>query len=160
MDRAGVVPARRTASGRRYGLRTDLDRYLGTTAAERSRRGVCYGRVSSPEQRPDGNKQRRIVEESAIAKGMANLEFVEEMGGGLDGKAAPVYGSGGFRCGGRTCDACRGPPGPVGALWLRATATSVRKPGDELLALNPEKASPEPERVQDWMAIPHGFSSR
>ena len=41
MDRAGVVPARRTASGRRYGLRPELDRYLGTTAAARPRRTVC-----------------------------------------------------------------------------------------------------------------------
>jgi hypothetical protein len=37
MDRAGVVPARHAASGRRYGLPPDLDRYLGTTAAERPR---------------------------------------------------------------------------------------------------------------------------
>ena len=40
MDRAGVLPARRTASGRRYWLRPDLDRYLGTTAAEQPRRAV------------------------------------------------------------------------------------------------------------------------
>jgi predicted site-specific integrase-resolvase len=68
-DRAGVVPARRTASGRRYGLRADLDRSLGTTAAERPRRTVCYGRVSSPAQRPDGKKQRLMVKEFVIAEG-------------------------------------------------------------------------------------------
>src|SRR6516162_2441252 len=43
-DRAGVLPARRTASGRRNGLRATLDRSLGTTAAERARRTVCFGR--------------------------------------------------------------------------------------------------------------------
>src|SRR2546421_207952 len=31
----------------------------------------------------------------------------------------------GFRCGRRSCDASRGPQGPVGALWVRAVATSV-----------------------------------
>src|SRR5881394_2540917 len=40
-------------------------------------------------------------------------------------QAAQVYGSGGFRCGRRSCDASRGPQGPVGALWVRAVATSV-----------------------------------
>src|SRR6184192_3914666 len=39
--------------------------------------------------------------------------------------AAQVYGSGGFRCGRRTGHASRGPPGPLGALWVRAAATSV-----------------------------------
>src|SRR5438874_7183376 len=41
------------------------------------------------------------------------------------GQAAQVYGSGGFRCGRRTGHASRGPPGPLGALWVRAAATSV-----------------------------------
>src|SRR5216110_3508888 len=125
MDRAGVLPARRTASGRRYWLQPDLDRYLGRTAAERPRRTVCYCRVSSQAQRPDLKNQRRIVEEFAIAKGIANLEFIEEIGGGPKLQAAQVYGSGGFRCGRRSCDASRGPQGPVGALWVRAAATSV-----------------------------------
>src|SRR5436190_2533286 len=86
MDRAGVLPARRTASGRRYWLQPDLDRYLGRTAAERPRRG--------------------------------NWRWPKL-------QAAQVYGSGGFRCGRRSCDASRGPQGPVGALWVRAVATSV-----------------------------------
>src|SRR5438552_12809253 len=38
MDRAGVLPARRTARGRHYWLRPGLDRYLGRTAAARPRR--------------------------------------------------------------------------------------------------------------------------
>src|SRR5438552_15260349 len=86
MDRAGVLPARRTASGRRYWLQPDLDRYSGRTAAKRPRRTVCYCRVSSQAQRPDLKNQRRIVEEFAIAKGIANLEFIEEIGGGLNFK--------------------------------------------------------------------------
>src|SRR5437763_13834900 len=84
MDRAGVLPARRTASGRRYWLQPDLDRYLGRTAAKRPRRTVCYCRVSSQAQRPDLKNQRRIVEEFAIANGIANLGLIEEIGGGLN----------------------------------------------------------------------------
>jgi predicted site-specific integrase-resolvase len=40
--------------------------------------------VSSQAQRPELKNQRRIVEEFAIAKGIANLEFIEEIGGGLN----------------------------------------------------------------------------
>src|SRR2546423_5487800 len=82
MDRAGVLPARRTASGRRYWLQPDLDRYLGRTAGERPRRTVGYCRVSSPAQRPGLKKQRRVVGEVALAQGIANLEVIEGIGGG------------------------------------------------------------------------------
>src|SRR2546421_6923096 len=68
MDRAGVLPARRTASGRRYWLQPDLDRYLGRTAGGRPRRTGCYWRVSSPAQRPGLKNQRRVVGEVCIAK--------------------------------------------------------------------------------------------
>src|SRR5256885_10621384 len=78
MDRAGVLPARRTASGRRYGLQPDLDRYWGRTAGERPRRPGCYCRGSSQAQRPDLKNQRRNVEELALAKRSANTEFIDE----------------------------------------------------------------------------------
>src|SRR5438045_9036774 len=79
MDRAGVLPARRTASGRRYWLQPDLDRYLGRTAGERPRRTVGYCRASSQAQRPDLNNQRRIVGEFGIAKAIANLVIRDEI---------------------------------------------------------------------------------
>jgi predicted site-specific integrase-resolvase len=45
---------------------------------------VAYGRVSSQAQRPDLNNHRRIVEDFCLAKGIANVEFLEEIGGGLN----------------------------------------------------------------------------
>src|SRR5213075_2922957 len=125
MDRAGVLPARRTASGRRYWLQPDLDRYLGRTAAERPRRTVCYCRVSSPSAAPG-------FEEPAADRGRVCHRQRYCQPGVYRGnwrwpklQAAQVYGSGGFRCGRRSCHASRGPQGPVGALWVRAVATSV-----------------------------------
>src|SRR2546429_4108806 len=59
MDRAGVVPARRTASGRRYWLQPDLDRYWGRTAGGGPRRTGGYFREASPTPRPGFKKQRR-----------------------------------------------------------------------------------------------------
>jgi putative resolvase len=85
-DRAGVLPARRRATGRRYWLRADLDAFLGRTAAVVPRRSLAYCRVSSQAQRPDLKNQRAIVEQFCIAKGLANVEFVEEIGGGLNFK--------------------------------------------------------------------------
>src|SRR3989440_1848167 len=73
MDRAGVVPARRTASGRRYWLQPDLDRYLGRTAGGRPRRTAGYLRGSSPAQRPDLKKQRRVVGEVSIPQSIGKL---------------------------------------------------------------------------------------
>src|SRR2546421_8316432 len=82
MDRAGVVPARRTASGRRYWLQPDLDRYLGRTAGGRPRRG-WYFRVASPAQRPGLKNQRRVVGEVALAQRNCQLGVIEGNCGGL-----------------------------------------------------------------------------
>src|SRR5216117_1094327 len=144
MDRAGVLPARRTASGRRYWLQPDLDRYLGRTAAERPRRTVCYCRVSSQAQRPDLKNQRRIVEEFAIAKGIANLEFIEEIGGGLNFKR-PKFTA--------LVDSVVAHKDRLARFGFELLQHLCRKHGSELLVLNTEKVSPEQEMVQDLMAI-------
>ena len=87
-DRRGRLPARRTAIGRRYWLKRDLDEYPGRASAGGPQRGVAYGRVSSQAQRPELNNQRRIVEEFCLAKGIANVEFLEEIGGDLNFQSA------------------------------------------------------------------------
>src|SRR5256714_15654848 len=77
MDRAGVVPARRTASGRRYWLQPDLDRYLGRTAGGRPPGpGVCW-RGGGQAQRPGLENPRGVVEEGALAQGITNPGVIE-----------------------------------------------------------------------------------
>src|SRR5256885_13419498 len=73
MDRAGVVPARRTASGRRNWLQPDLDRYLGRTAGGRPRRTGGYWRGASPAPRPAFENHRRVGGEVVLAQGISNL---------------------------------------------------------------------------------------
>ena len=124
MDRAGVLPARRTASGRRYWLRPDLDRYLGRTGEERPRRTVCYCRVASQAQRAELKNQRRIVEEFAIAKGVAKLEFIEEMGDGLNCQR-PKFTALVDSVVDEVAMLVVAHPGPVGALRVRVARTSV-----------------------------------
>jgi putative resolvase len=44
---------------------------------------VAYYRVSSAAQKPDLANQRKVLEEFVVAKGLANVEFIEEVGGGF-----------------------------------------------------------------------------
>ena len=45
---------------------------------------VAYCRVSSAAQKPDLANQRRVLEEFVVARGLAGVDFVEEIGGGLN----------------------------------------------------------------------------
>ena len=63
LDGKGILPAHRRATHKRYGLREELDAYVGKTSVQVPRRSVAYGRVSSQAQRPDLKDQRRIVEQ-------------------------------------------------------------------------------------------------
>src|SRR2546421_9859156 len=95
MDRAGVVPARRTASGRRNWLQPDLDRYLGRTAGERPRRPGWYWRGSFPAQRPELKKQRASVGELPLDESNGNPEVIGGTGRDPHGPPPPVTGVGG-----------------------------------------------------------------
>jgi predicted site-specific integrase-resolvase len=45
---------------------------------------VAYCRVSSAAQKPDLANQRKVLEEFVVAKGLAGVEFIEEVGSGLN----------------------------------------------------------------------------
>ena len=121
---------------------------------------MCDGRVPSTAQRPDWKKQRWIADEFALGQGMAKLEIIEEMCGGLSCKRPK------FRALMDSVVADEVAKLVVAHLdgWARfgfeLLPPLCRKHGWEWLVLSPEKVSPEPEMVQDWMAIPHGFSFR
>src|SRR6266513_3109308 len=156
----GRTSRRRTASGRRYWLQPDLDRYLGRTAGERPRRTVCYCRVSSQAQRPDLKNQRRIVGEFAIAKGMANLEFIEEIGGGLNFKRPKFTALVDSVVADEVAMLVVAHKDRLARFGFELLPHLCRKHGSELLVLNTEKVSPQQEMVQDLMAITDCFSSR
>mgnify|MGYP003989757009 CR=1 FL=1 len=160
MDRAGVLPAHRTITGRRYWLRNDLDVFLGKTRATTTRTVIAYCRVSSSSQRNDLKNQRSVVEDFVIARGIANTEFVEEIGGGLNFKRKKFL---------ALVDKIVA--GEVSCLILAHKDRLVRFGFEllehlcdahncELLIINSEKLSPEAEMVQDLMTIVHCFSSR
>lgn len=159
-DRDGRLPAHRTSTGRRYWLKEDLDRYLGKTSPVKRRTIVAYCRVSSQAQRPDLKNQRSVLETFCVARGLANVEFIEEVGGGLN-----------FRRKLFLSILDRLVAGEVSHLIVAHRDRLVRfgfellqhlceQHDCELLVLDQQKLSPEHEMVKDLMTIVHCFSSR
>lgn len=162
MERQGkLIPASRTASNRRVYTVDQLDAFLGLKREKRvPTRIVSYCRVSSSAQRPDLRNQRAVLEEFCAARGLAGVEFVEEVGGGMNFKRPRFL---------EIVDAigedrvkilviahkdrlCR-----FGFEWFERFAS---KHGCEVLVLNQERLSPEQEMVQDLLSIVHTFSAR
>jgi len=161
-DRIGVLSAKRTPTGRRYYEPKVIDDWLALKhpAKERERDAVAYCRVSSQAQKPDLKNQRDVVTQFCVARGIANVEYVEEIGGGLNFKR-PRF----------TALMDRIVAGDVASLIVahkdrlaRFGIDLLRHLCDEhdcaLLIINDEKLSPEREMVEDLMTIVHCFSSR
>jgi putative resolvase len=79
-----LMPLARSAGGRRLYAQSQLLRLLGRQAPDLPPRMIAYCRVSSQAQQPDLRNQRRVLEEFSVARGLANVEFIEEIGAGLN----------------------------------------------------------------------------
>lgn len=160
-DRLGVLRASRTLTGRRCYGQHQIDAFLGKKVEERSDRvAIAYCRVSSQAQKPDLKNQRTVITEFCVARGLANVEYIEEIGGGLNFKR-PKF----VELVDRICT------GDVSTLVLAHKDRLARFGFEllrhlcvvghcELLVINDEKLSPEREMVEDLMTIVHCFSSR
>ena len=155
-----LIPAARTVSNRRRYTESQLRAFLRLPSLAAPGRVVAYCRVLSAAQRPDLVNQRRTLEQFTAARGLAVVECVEEVGGGLN------FGRKRFLA---LMDAIG--RGEVATLVLahrdRLTrfgfdwfAHYAALHGCELLVLNQERLSPEQEMVEDLMTIVHCFSSR
>jgi len=160
-DREGrLVPSARSAGGRRLYAESQLIRLLGRQAPELPQRAIAYCRVSSAAQKPDLRNQRRVLEEFTVARGLANVEFIEEVGGGLNfqrRRLLELTDAIGRRELSTLLLAHRDRLTRFGFEWFEYFA---RTHGCEVLVLNQERLSPEQEMVQDMMTIVHDFSSR
>ena len=161
-DREGrLIPVARTDSNRRLYTETQLREFIGwPQTPERPTRLVAYCRVSSAAQKPDLADQRRVLEEFVVAKGLADVEFIEEIGGGLNFKRTrflALMDEIGQREIAALILAHRDRLTRFGFEWFEHYAQTH---GCDILVLNQERLSPEQEMVQDLMAIVHCFSSR
>lgn len=156
-----LIPVGRTDSNRRLYTESQIREFIGLKRGiSEATRLVAYCRVSSAAQKPDLANQRKVLEEFVVAKGLANVEFVEEIGGGLNFKRkrflALMDGIGRREI--KTLIlAHRDRLTRFGFEWFEHFA---KVNGCELMVLNQERLSPEQEMVQDLMTIVHCFSSR
>jgi predicted site-specific integrase-resolvase len=160
LDRTGALPAHRTSTGQRYWLKAELDSYLGKTSVEGPRRAISYCRVSSQAQRPDLKNQRKIVEEFCVARGLANVEFIEEIGGGLNFKRPKFLNLVDSIINGDVAKLVIAHKDRLSRFGFPLLSHLCSSHNCELLVINVEQVSPEQEMVQDLMAITHCFSSR
>jgi predicted site-specific integrase-resolvase len=157
-----LVPFARTVNNRRLYTLSQIRNFIGLkqTNGRDASRMVAYCRVSSAAQKPDLHNQRRVLEEFVVAKGLANVEFIEEVGGGLNFKRKKFL---------ALLDAISQREIKILILAHRDRLTRfgfewfehhAKTHGCEVLVLNQERLSPEQEMVQDLMTIVHCFSSR
>jgi len=82
-----LIPVARTSTNRRLYTEAQIREHIGLrNAVSVPTRQVAYCRVSSAAQKPDLVNQRKTLEEFVVANGWSNVEFVEEIGGGLNFK--------------------------------------------------------------------------
>jgi len=157
-----LIPVARTDSNRRLYTESQILEFLGVrrSGGKEPTRLVAYCRVSSAAQKPDLATQRKVLEEFVVAKGLAGVEFVEEVGGGLNFKRqrfVALMDEIGRREVKTLILAHRDRLTRFGFEWFEHYAKAN---GCEVLVLNQERLSPEQELVQDLRTIVHGFSSR
>jgi putative resolvase len=157
-----LIPAGRTPTNRRVYTAQQIAKFQGLriTGGQEARRLVAYCRVSSAAQKTDLKNQRHVLEDFCAARGLANVEFIEEIGGGLNFKRKKfesVMDDIGMRQIKTLVVAHRDRLTRFGFEWFERYA---KQHGCEVLVLNQERLSPEQEMVQDLMTIVHCFSSR
>lgn len=156
-----LIPVSRTDSNRRLYTEAQIREFIGLrNAVSEPTRLVAYCRVSSAAQKPDLANQRKVLEEFVVAKGLANVEFIEEVGGGLNFKRKrflALMDEIGRRELKTLILAHRDRLTRFGFEWFEHFAEAN---GCEVLVLNQERLSPEQEMVQDLMTVVHCFSSR
>lgn len=156
-----LIPVARTDSNRRLYTESQIRKFLGLrSAVSEPTRIVAYCRVSSAAQKPDLANQRKVLEEFVVARGLANVEFIEEVGGGLNFKRKrflELTDAIGRREVKMLILAHRDRLTRFGFEWFEHFAKTH---GCEVLVLNQERLSPEQEMVQDFLTIVHCFSSR
>jgi putative resolvase len=157
-----LIPVARTNSNRRLYTVSQIRTFSGIRQAGGNEpiRLIAYCRVSSAAQKPDLINQRRVLEEFIVAKGLANVEFIEEVGGGLNFKRKKflaLMDEIGRREVKILILAHRDRLTRFGFEWFEYYA---KVHSCEVLVLNQERLSPEQEMVQDLMTIVHCFSSR
>ena len=158
-DRDGKLVANRNETNRRYYTDEQINNFLRKPRIELNRI-VAYCRVSSPNQRPDLKNQRRCLEEFCKASGIANVDYLEEIGGGLNFNRPIFLEIIHEITVGRISKLIVAHKDRLCRFGFELIKNLCDLNNCELLVVNVEELSPEQEMVQDLMTIIHCFSSR
>ena len=159
-DRDGLLVACRTPTNRRFYTHDQLLRYFGCDIPVADRRVVAYCRVSSSAQRPDLLNQRTVLEQYCAAKGYAGVEFVTEVGGGMNFKRKRFREIMTLVHEGKVATIVVAHRDRLARFGFDHIEWECRLNGCRVEVLNQQQMSPEQEMVQDLMTIVHCFSSR
>ena len=160
-DREGrLIPAYRTKTNRRVYTQSQLDEFIGLQTQDTRTRIIAYCRVSSTAQKPDLANQLEILKEYCLKSGLSDVEFISEIGGGLNFERKKFL---------EIMDAVEryevkiliiAHKDRLARFGFEYFRHFLAKHNCELVILNDEKMSPEQEMVEDLMTIIHCFSSR
>ncbi len=160
-DREGkLIPAYRTKTNRRVYTQSQLDEFIGLRTRDTRTRVIAYCRVSSTAQKPDLANQLEILKEYCSKSGLSNVEFISEIGDGLNFERKKFL---------EIMDAVEryevkmliiAHKDRLARFGFEYFRHFLAKHNCELVILNDEKMSPEQEMVDDLMTIIHCFSSR
>ena len=152
--------ARRTLSGHRYYTEEDVYRAFGIEKSEAEKKTIVYCRVSSRGQLDDLRSQVAAMETFCLGAGIVIDELVKEVGGGMNFKREKFLAL-----------IERIEHREVGQVVIAHKDRLVRfgfeyfeifaqQHGCRIIVANQESLSPQPEMVEDLMAIVHTFSCR
>jgi len=159
-DREGKLVAQRTSTGRRFYTQEQVDAYLQAPRVPETRKVIVYCRVSSTAQRPDLANQVKVVSEFCAARGLSEIEVVEEIGGGLNFERPKFVGVVDAIVARRVSHLVIAHQDRLARFGFELLLHLCETAGTELLVLNQEHLSPERERVEDLLAIVDSFSVR
>lgn len=159
-DRDKTLIAFRTQTNRRYYTEEQLNYFLNIQTNPVPQKVVVYLRVSSQAQKPDLKNQRTIMESFCVSSGLANVEFVEEVGSGLNFKRIKFLRVIKEISEKKISKLIIAHKDRLCRFGYELIEWFCKENCCEVLVLNQEKLSPEQEMVQDLMTIIHCFSSR
>ncbi len=159
-DETGKLPAKRTPSGHRYYLESDLAIALGKEVSKPSRKTVVYTRVSSSAQKPELQKQILAMEQFCLGQGLIVDEWMSEIGGGLNFKRRKFL---------KLISSILS--GEIETLIVAHKDRLCRFAYDfveylatendcSIIVVNQPSSSPQQELVEDLLSIVHCFSCR
>ncbi|HLW01952.1 MAG TPA: IS607 family transposase [Ktedonobacterales bacterium] len=158
-DRAGILKAHRTPTGRRYYTHDQYLEYRGLKATGAGKT-IAYARVSTQGQKPDLQNQVAALRAYCQAQNIQVDEWVEEIGSGLNyqrkqfNRIMEEIELGRVQ---RLIIAHKDRLARFGFEWF---AAFCERHGTDLVIVNGETLSPEQELVQDLLSIVHIFSAR